>query len=78
MLTTVMLTPVSCGTSVVQEGIPDAILTEACYLGWQRSLALVAQFVEVVIKPDRQARVDCAARLSAACVAGASPCMASS
>jgi len=48
MQTTVTLQPVSCGTSVhiVQEGIPEAIPTEACYLGWQESLVLLAQLVE--------------------------------
>src|SRR5690554_7476480 len=39
MTTTVRLNQVSCGTelNVVQEGIPDAIPTEMCYLGWQDS-----------------------------------------
>lgn len=48
MLTTVSLKPVSCGTelSIVQEGIPSAILAEECYLGWQESLLLLAQLVE--------------------------------
>ena len=48
MQTTVSLRPVSCGTEVniVQEGIPHAIPVEACYLGWQESLALLAQLVE--------------------------------
>lgn len=48
MLTTVTLTPVVCGTefSVVQEGIPDAIPVEMCYLGWQESLAQLATLVE--------------------------------
>jgi uncharacterized protein YndB with AHSA1/START domain len=51
MQTTVSLTAVSCGTglSIVQEGIPDAIPVEACYLGWQESLALLAQLVEAEI-----------------------------
>ena len=51
MRTTVSLTKVSCGTelSVVQEGIPDAIPPEACYLGWQDSLALLAHLVEADI-----------------------------
>jgi hypothetical protein len=31
---------------IVQEGIPDAIPAEACYVGWQESLALLAQVVE--------------------------------
>ena len=53
MQTTVSLRPVSCGTelSIVQEGIPEAIPVEACYLGWQESLLLLAQLVEAVI-PD--------------------------
>jgi hypothetical protein len=42
---------VSCGTdlSIVQEGLPDAIPLEACYLGWQESLTLLAQLVEAEI-----------------------------
>ena len=46
--TTVSLKKVSCGTEVniVQEGIPEAIPAEACYLGWQESLALLAQLIE--------------------------------
>ena len=48
MQTTVSFRPVSCGTelTVVQEGIPDAIPVEACYLGWQESLTLLGQLVE--------------------------------
>lgn len=44
---------VACGTelSVVQEGIPDVIPTEFCYLGWQESLTLLANLVEPHI-PD--------------------------
>ena len=51
MQTTVSLKKVSCGTevNVVQEGIPDAIPPEACYLGWQESLILLAQLVEAEI-----------------------------
>jgi uncharacterized protein YndB with AHSA1/START domain len=51
MTVTVSLKKVSCGTelSVVQEGIPDAIPTEACYLGWQESLVLLAKLVEAEI-----------------------------
>ncbi len=51
--TTVTLSEVSCGTelNVVQEGIPEAIPTEACYLGWQESLTLLALLVEAKI-PD--------------------------
>ncbi len=48
MQTTVTLSQVSCGTeiNVVQEGIPEAIPLEMCYLGWQESLAQLAQLVE--------------------------------
>jgi len=54
MLTTVTLKKVSCGTelAVVQEGVPEAIPAEACYLGWQESLALLTQLVEAEI-PDQ-------------------------
>lgn len=52
MQTTVSLQEVSCGTelSVVQEGIPDVIPLEACYLGWQESLVLLAKLVEAEIR----------------------------
>lgn len=45
---TVTLKKVSCGTelTIVQEGVPDIIPAEACYLGWQESLALLANLVE--------------------------------
>ena len=48
MVTTVTLKPVLCGTeiSVVQEGIPEMIPTEMCYLGWQESLVQLANLVE--------------------------------
>lgn len=48
MVTTVELTAVFCGTemTVTQEGIPDVIPAQACYLGWQESLILLAQLVE--------------------------------
>lgn len=48
MTVTVTFRPVSCGTElqVVQEGVPDVIPAEACYLGWQESLALLANVVE--------------------------------
>lgn len=51
MVTTVTMTKVSCGTElhVTQEGIPAAIPPEACYLGWQESLTLLAQLVEAEI-----------------------------
>jgi uncharacterized protein YndB with AHSA1/START domain len=45
---TVDLREVSCGTEVniVQEGVPDVIPAEMCYLGWQESLTLLAKLVE--------------------------------
>jgi uncharacterized protein YndB with AHSA1/START domain len=48
MQVTVVLKKVSMGTdvSIAQEGIPDAIPAEACYLGWQESLVLLAKLVE--------------------------------
>jgi uncharacterized protein YndB with AHSA1/START domain len=48
MTVTVTLKKVSCGTdfSVVQEGIPEQIPAEMCYLGWQESLAQLARLVE--------------------------------
>lgn len=48
MITTVTLRPVSCGTdiTVVQEGIPEMVPVEMCYLGWQESLAQLATLVE--------------------------------
>jgi uncharacterized protein YndB with AHSA1/START domain len=51
MLTTVSIRQVSFGTEldIVQEGIPEAIPPEACYLGWQESLTLLAQLVEAEI-----------------------------
>jgi uncharacterized protein YndB with AHSA1/START domain len=54
MVTTITLKKVSCGTEVtiVQEGIPSAIPAEACYLGWQESLTLLAKLVEAEI-PDQ-------------------------
>lgn len=53
MQTTITLKAVSCGTelTIVQEGLPDVIPPEACYLGWQESLTLLAKLVEVEI-PD--------------------------
>jgi uncharacterized protein YndB with AHSA1/START domain len=53
MQTTITLKKVSCGTelNVVQEGVPAAIPAEACYLGWQESLLLLAKLVEAEI-PD--------------------------
>jgi uncharacterized protein YndB with AHSA1/START domain len=48
MQVTVALKPVSVGTEVniTQEGIPDVIPAEACYLGWQESLRSLARLVE--------------------------------
>ena len=53
MQATITLKPVSCGTelNIVQEGVPAAIPAEACYLGWQESLTLLAKLVEAEI-PD--------------------------
>ncbi|WP_233842536.1 SRPBCC family protein [Dyella sp. 2HG41-7] len=53
MQTTVSLRAVFCGTElhVVQEGIPEVIPVEACYLGWQESLSLLTQLVEPEIRP---------------------------
>ena len=53
MQTTVTLKKVSCGTelNVVQEGVPEVIPTEACYLGWQGSLNQLEKLVEPEI-PD--------------------------
>jgi uncharacterized protein YndB with AHSA1/START domain len=53
MLTTVTLKQVLCGTelNIVQEGLPEAIPLEICYLGWQESLAQLAKLVEPEI-PD--------------------------
>jgi len=55
MQTTIILKQVFCGTdlSITQEGIPAAIPAEACYLGWQESLTLLAKLVEAEI-PDQQ------------------------
>ena len=51
MQVTITLKKVSCGTelSIVQEGIPDVIPPEACSLGWQESLTLLAKLVEAEI-----------------------------
>ena len=53
MKVTITLKKVMVGTelNIVQEGIPDVIPAEACYLGWQESLTLLAQLVEPEI-PD--------------------------
>jgi uncharacterized protein YndB with AHSA1/START domain len=51
MQITVTLKKVSVGTelSIVQEGVPAVIPAEACYLGWQESLTLLAKLVEAEI-----------------------------
>jgi uncharacterized protein YndB with AHSA1/START domain len=51
LMVTVSLRAVSCGTelTIVQEGIPDVIPLESCYLGWQESLTLLGQLVEAEI-----------------------------
>ncbi len=53
MITTVRLKKVLCGTDlhIVQEGIPEAIAVEMCYLGWQESLEKLKKLVEPDI-PD--------------------------
>ena len=53
MQVTVTLKKVSCGTelNIVQEGIPEVIPPEACCLGWQESLTLLAKLVEAEV-PD--------------------------
>ena len=53
MTTTIILKQVICGTEIhiVQEGIPDAIPVEMCYLGWQESLEKLKKLVEPEI-PD--------------------------
>lgn len=52
METTISLRPVFCGVelNIVQQGIPEVIPPEACYLGWQESLTLLAQLVEAEIQ----------------------------
>jgi uncharacterized protein YndB with AHSA1/START domain len=49
---TVTLKKVSVGTelNIVQEGLPDVLPLEACYLGWQQSLENLAKVVEPEIK----------------------------
>lgn len=53
MQVTIDIREIFCGTDlhITQEGIPDVIPTEACYLGWQESLILLAKLVEAEI-PD--------------------------
>jgi uncharacterized protein YndB with AHSA1/START domain len=54
MQVTITIKPVLVGVElqILQEGIPDVIPNEACYLGWQESLTLLAQLVEAEI-PDQ-------------------------
>lgn len=54
MQTIINLKKVSCGVelNITQEGIPAMIPTEACYLGWQESLILLAKLVEAEIPDD--------------------------
>jgi len=53
MITTIIIKQVSCGSDVaiVQEGVPDVIPAELCYLGWQESIDQLAKLVEPEI-PD--------------------------
>lgn len=53
MQVTIDLKEVSCGTeiNITQEGVPEMIPAEGCYVGWQESLALLAKLVEAEI-PD--------------------------
>ena len=55
MQATITLKQVFCGTElhITQEGIPEKIPAEACYLGWQESLTLLGKLVEAEI-PDEQ------------------------
>jgi hypothetical protein len=52
MTVTILLKEVFCGTDVniTQEGVPSVIPAEACYMGWQESLILLAKLVEAEIK----------------------------
>jgi uncharacterized protein YndB with AHSA1/START domain len=52
MRTSITLRTVFCGTelNIVQEGLPEAIPVEACYLGWQESLALLVKLVEADVR----------------------------
>lgn len=55
MHVTIILKKVSCGTelNITQEGVPDIIPADACYVGWQESLTLLGKLVEAEI-PDEQ------------------------
>lgn len=52
IMVTITLKAVSCGTElhVLQEGVPDVIPLEQCYLGWQQSLVLLAKLVEADVQ----------------------------
>ncbi|WP_159016337.1 SRPBCC family protein [Cognatiluteimonas profundi] len=52
IMVTITLKAVSCGTelNVVQEGLPDVIPLEQCYLGWQQSLELLGKLVEAEVQ----------------------------
>ena len=52
MTVTVLLKEVFCGTDMhlTQEGVPGVIPAEACYMGWQESLILLAKLVEAEVK----------------------------
>ena len=54
MQVTITIKKVSCGAEVniTQEGVPETIPAEACYLGWQESLALLAKLVEAEIQDE--------------------------
>jgi len=54
MQVTIAFRKVSVGTelNITQEGVPDVIPAEACYLGWQESLALLAKLVEAEIPEE--------------------------
>jgi uncharacterized protein YndB with AHSA1/START domain len=54
MQATILFKKVFCGTEVniTQEGVPDIIPAEACYLGWQESLALLGKLVEAEIQDE--------------------------
>jgi uncharacterized protein YndB with AHSA1/START domain len=54
MVTTISIKPAAVGVelNITQEGIPDVIPVDACYLGWQESLTLLAQLIEPEI-PDQ-------------------------
>jgi len=65
MLTTVSLKPVSCGTelSIVQEGIPEVIPPEMCYLGWQDRLRCWRNSLRLRFQPNRAVKIWAAASM---------------